>query len=126
MMVVSGDTYLSCSIPKTYITMKTVKKLCLMTASTFVCVTLSANAADGAAGFAKDCAKCHGADGKGDTPMGKKLKCKDLTAEKLSDAQIEKSIKEGVKDGDKVRMKAFKDLSDADVQALVKFVHTLK
>lgn len=106
--------------------MKTVKKLCLMTASTFVCVTLSANAADGAAGFAKDCAKCHGAGGKGDTPMGKRLKCKDLTAEKLSDAQIEKSIKEGVKDGDKVRMKAFKDLSDADVQALVKFVHTLK
>jgi mono/diheme cytochrome c family protein len=105
---------------------KTMKKCYLITASALISMTLNAPAADGAASFTKDCAKCHGADGKGATVMGKKLKCKDMTVEKPGDAQIEKAIKEGVKDGDKVVMKAFKDLSDADVQALVKYIHTLK
>ena len=39
----------------------------------------NASAADGKAIYTKECAKCHGADGKATTKMGKKLKCRDLT-----------------------------------------------
>jgi mono/diheme cytochrome c family protein len=87
-------------------------------------------ASDGAALYKKSCVKCHGADGKAKTKMGKKLKCRDLSdpavQAKLTDAQIAKSILEGVKDGSKTRMKPIKGLSKADVDALVKYVRTLK
>ncbi|MEI6653214.1 MAG: cytochrome c [Verrucomicrobiota bacterium] len=105
-----------------------MKKLLQLTAATVFAVTFNAYAEDGSAIYAKECAKCHGADGKGQTTMGKKLKCKDLTVEaaKLGDAKIEAAMKEGVKDGDKTVMKAFKDLSDADLKAVAKHVLTLK
>jgi len=108
--------------------MKTMNQLCLVTAATFMSLALSASAEDGSAIFTKECVKCHGADGKGDTPMGKKLKIKDLGADaaKLGEAKIEATIKEGVKDGDKLRMKGFKDMSEADVKAVAKYVLTLK
>lgn len=108
--------------------MNTMNRLCLMSASAFVALTLCANAEDGSAVFSKNCAKCHGAAGKGDTPMGKKLSIKDLGAAqaKLSDAQIEKAIKEGVKDGDKQRMKPIKEVGDADIKAVIKYLRTLK
>jgi mono/diheme cytochrome c family protein len=105
-----------------------MKTLLLVTAAAFLSAGLNASAADGAAIYAKECAKCHGADGKGDTKMGKKLKIKDLTVEvaKLSDAKIAASITDGVKEGGKVRMKPIKGQSDADIQAVVKFVKSLK
>ena len=108
--------------------MKTMTQLCLITAATLMAATLNSSAADGSAIFTKECVKCHGADGKGDTPMGKKLKMKDMTAElaKLTEAKIESTVKEGVKEGDKVRMKAFPDMSEADVKAVAKYVLTLK
>ena len=87
-------------------------------------------AADGAALYGKKCKSCHGADGKANTKMGKKLKCRDLSdpkvQAKLTDAAIAKSIKEGVKEGGKVRMKPIKGLSDAEIQAVVKYVRSLK
>jgi len=108
--------------------MKIMTQLCLITATTLIAATLNVSAADGSAIYTKECAKCHGADGKGETPMGKKLSIKNLAADqaKLSDAQIEKSIKDGLKEGDKVRMKPIAGLSDADAQAVVKYVRTLK
>ncbi|MEI6604743.1 MAG: cytochrome c [Verrucomicrobiota bacterium] len=108
--------------------MKTMQQLSLVTAAAFMSLAINASAEEGSAIFAKECAKCHGADGKGDTAMGKKLKIKDLTVEvaKLDAAKIEATVKDGVKDGDKVRMKGFKDLSDADVKAVAKYVATLK
>jgi mono/diheme cytochrome c family protein len=108
--------------------MKTMKKLCLITAATIAAATLNASAADGAAIYTKECAKCHGADGKGATTMGKKLKCKDLTVEaaKLGEAKIAAAVKEGVKEGDKVVMKPYKDMSEADVKAVAKYVLSLK
>ncbi len=94
----------------------------------FITVGFNANAADGAAVFTKECAKCHGADGKGDTKPGKMLKIKDLTVEqaKLSDDQIAKTVKEGLQADGKMRMKPIKGLTDEEVQAVAKFVHTLK
>ncbi len=82
-----------------------------------------ASATDTAAIWEKSCLKCHGADGKGDTKMGKKLDVKDLTDAKyqasFTDEQAFKAIKEGIKDGDKTKMKAAEGLSDDDIKALV-------
>lgn len=106
-----------------------MKKLIVMGMALLVTGAVSVRAADAKETFAKDCAKCHGADGKGDTKMGKKLEVKDLTDAKvqaMKDAELTKAIKEGVKADDKTRMKAFSDLSDDEVKALVAYVRSLK
>jgi len=77
------------------------------------------------------CAKCHGADGKGDTKMGTKLGCKDFTDAKvqadIKDDAAFKALKEGLKSDDgKTLMKPFDQLSDDEIKALVTYVHTLK
>ena len=91
----------------------------------------SARAEDAKAIYTKECAKCHGADGKGETKMGKKAGCKDYTDAKvqaeLKDDKAFKSIKEGMKDGDKEVMKSFADkLSDDDIKALVTYMKSFK
>ena len=52
--------------------------------------------------YEKQCAKCHGPDGKGDTKMGKKLSVRDYTDAKvqaeLKDDEVARAIKEGLKD----------------------------
>jgi mono/diheme cytochrome c family protein len=80
---------------------------------------------DGAAVFKKKCASCHGADGKGDTKMGKKLSVKDLTSPEVNkdfdrDRMI-KSTNEGIKDDKgKTVMKGFAGkLSDEEIAASV-------
>ena len=87
-------------------------------------------AADVKESWDKNCAKCHGADGKGDTKMGKKLEVKDYTDAKvqaaMTDEEMTKTIKQGKKDGDKTKMKAFADLSDSDVKGLVEYVRKFK
>jgi cytochrome c553 len=91
---------------------------------------VSASAADVKENWDKGCAKCHGADGKGDTKMGKKLDIKDFTdakyQESLKDEAMLKAIKEGVKDGDKTRMKPVEGLSDEEMKALVTYVRAFK
>jgi cytochrome c6 len=101
-------------------------KLCLLVAAAFAAATLNAGAADGAAIYAKKCASCHGKDGKGATAMGKKLKVKDMTVTKPSEAQTIKSIKEGVTEGGKLVMKPVAGLSDDDAKAVAAFVKGLK
>ncbi len=93
-------------------------------------MVVSASAADVKENWEKSCAKCHGPDGKGDTKMGKKLEVKDFTDAKvqgdMKDDAMLKAIKEGVKDGEKVRMKPIEGLSDDEMKALVKFVRDFK
>jgi len=104
--------------------------LAITIATIFLSAASGAKAADGAAIYSKKCKACHGTSGKGDTKMGKKLKCRNLSdpavQAKLTDTQIAKSITDGVKDGAKMRMKPIKGLSEADIKALVKYVRTLK
>ena len=102
----------------------------LITVAACAAMVVSASAADGKETWAKDCAKSHGPDGKGDTKMGKKLDIKDFTDAKyqasLKDADMLKAIKEGVKDGEKVRMKAAEGLSEEEMKALVTYVRAFK
>jgi len=108
-----------------------MKKILLLTMALSASALLSASAADAKDNFDKACAKCHGADGKGDTKMGKKLGVKDYTDAKvqaeLKDDAAFKAIKEGLKDKeDKTLMKPAEDLSDADIKALVAYLKAFK
>ena len=92
---------------------------------------ISATAADAKATYDKDCAKCHGADGKGGTKMGQKLGAKDYTDAKvqadLKDDAAFKAIKEGLKDKDgKVLMKPAEGMSDEDIKGLVAYMRKFK
>ena len=108
-----------------------MKKILMLTTVFGFAVVLNAPAADAKANWDSLCAKCHGADGKGQTTMGKKLGIKDLTDAKvqseLKDDEIFKMIKEGKKDADgKTVMKAYVTLSDEEIKDLVTFVRGLK
>lgn len=107
-----------------------MNKIILTAVATLALTALSASAADAKQTWETTCAKCHGADGKGDTKMGKKLDIKDLTDAKLQasvkDEEMLKAIKEGVKDGEKLKMKAAEGLNDDEMKALVTYVRSLK
>ncbi|HTL68951.1 MAG TPA: cytochrome c [Lacunisphaera sp.] len=89
---------------------------------------LTAHAAEGRSIFLANCTPCHGEDGKGRTPQGKKLHAKDLTASKLADAEVEKQIVAGSKDrSGNSRMPSFKTTLTADeITALIAYLKTLR
>ena len=92
---------------------------------------LAASAADAKATYEKDCAKCHGADGKGETRMGKRLNAKDYTDAKVQDELKDeaacKAIKEGYKDKEgKQVMKPAEGLSDDEIKGLVAYMRKFK
>ncbi len=108
-----------------------MKKVLTLAIAVVGMAALSASAADAKAAYEKDCAKCHGADGKGETKMGKKMGAKDYTTakaqEELTDEAACKAIKEGYKDKDgKVIMKPAEGLSDADIKGLVAYMRKFK
>ena len=63
-----------------------MKKLITITAAACVLAAGTLLAADAKVIYDKECTKCHGADGKGDTKMGKKLGAKDYTDPKVQAA----------------------------------------
>ncbi len=108
-----------------------MKKLIIVSVALLIAGAVSVRAADAKENWEKNCAKCHGPEGKGKTKMGEKLSIKDYTEAKVQDAlkdeEMAKAIKEGVKDGEKTKMKGFGDtLSDDEVKALVKYVRDFK
>ena len=109
-----------------------MKKLMIIGLAFMVAGVVSVRAADAKESYDKQCAKCHGEDGKGKTKMGEKLGVKDYTDAKvqaeMKDPDMVKAIKEGVKekDGDKTKMKAFADLSDDEVKSLVAYIRAFK
>jgi cytochrome c2 len=102
----------------------------VLTTLALAATTAALSAADAADNWDKNCKACHGAEGKGDTTMGKKLEIRDFTDAKFqvtfTDEQATKAIKEGIKDGDKIKMKAYTDLTADEVKALVAKVRGLK
>jgi len=79
---------------------------------------------EGESTYKAKCAMCHGADGSGDTPMGKKLKLKDLRSadvQKQSDAQLADVIAKG-----KSPMQAYEKTLDKDkIQQVVAYIRGL-
>lgn len=88
-------------------------------------------AAPAAENWENHCAKCHGADGKGQTKVGKKLKLKDYTdaavQAAMTDEEIIKVTTEGVMVDGKEKMKGFKDeLSADEIKDFVAFIRAFK
>jgi cytochrome c6 len=108
-----------------------MKKLITITVVTVVLATTHLLAAEAKVIYDKECTKCHGADGKGDTKMGKKLGAKDYTDPKVqaavTDAAAFKAIKEGLKDKEgKTLMKPTDGVSDEEIKAVVAYLRTFK
>lgn len=108
-----------------------MRKLIVLSVALLVAGAVSAGAAEAKALWQKDCAMCHGADGKGKTRMGERFGIKDYTSakvqESMKDEEMTKAIKQGVKKDGHTRMKAFgNQLSDDEIKSLVKYIRSLK
>jgi len=106
-----------------------MKRIILLAGVLGFVATLAASA-DPKGTYTTSCARCHGADGKGQTKMGVLLGAKDYTdpavQAALSDADATKAIKEGFKTQDgKTAMKP-STLSDSDIQGLVTYMRAFK
>jgi len=111
--------------------MKKLEILTIVSAALLACATNSP-AADVTENWTKNCASCHGKDGKGQTKAGKMAEAKDLTdaayQASFTDEQMHKQIKEGLKDKNgKERMKPFSEkLTDEEIKALIVYVRAFK
>ena len=109
--------------------MKTLIKCCGLALALLGTTTLFA--ADAKENYTKECAKCHGADGKGQTKMGKQSGAKDYTDPKvqaeMDDVKAAKQIKDGMKENGKEKMKPYGDkFSDDDIKALIAHMRAFK
>ena len=104
-----------------------MKSRSMVLAVVVLLISLPAVAAgpDGAAIYKTKCASCHGTDGSGQTAVGKAMKVRDLRSDevqKQTDLQLTKTIS-----GGKGKMPGFgKQLSTADIQALIAQIRMLK
>jgi cytochrome c6 len=97
------------------------KVLVIASVGILLSLTTSSAFAGSAEIYKAKCAACHGADGSGQTPVGKSMKVRDLRSaevQKQTDADLQKIITEG-----KTKMPAFKTkLSVADISSLVAYI----
>lgn len=106
-------------------------RFALLAALSLPFLTATALGAEVGENWTKHCASCHGKDGKGQTKAGRMAGVKDQTDAQyqagLKDEKMFTSIKEGLKEGDKEKMKPFKDkLSDDEIKALIAYVRSFK
>ena len=103
----------------------------LLRSAVFVALAISvglwtrpAFADDAAATYKAKCAMCHGADGKGDTPAGKKMGVHDFASDevqKLPDADLAKILAKG-----KNKMPGYENkLKPEEINNLVSYVRKL-
>src|SRR5687768_2829732 len=109
--------------------MRTLLKSTALALALFCATTVVA--ADAKVNYDKECSKCHGPDGKGQTRMGRQSGAKDYTDPKvqaeLDDAKAAQRIKEGLKEGAKEKMKPYADkFSDEEIKALVAYMRAFK
>ena len=107
-----------------------MKKSIIVTAIISVLAAWAVQAEDSKALYEKECVKCHGQDGKGETKMGKKLGAKDYTDPKvqadLKDEDAIKAVKEGLKKDDKTLMKPAEGMTDDQIKGVVTYMRTFK
>ena len=108
-----------------------MKNLLLVSAILGALAAWPVQADDPKAIYEKECTKCHGPDGKGETKMGKKLGAKDYTDPKvqaaLTDEAAFKATKEGLKDKEgKALMKPAEGITDDEIKALIAHMRTFK
>jgi mono/diheme cytochrome c family protein len=108
-----------------------MKTILIIALGVLATLPLSTRAADPKTLWESNCVQCHGKTGAADTKMGKILNAKNLTDPKVqasfTDAEAADAIKNGKKENGRMVMKAFgSKLNDADVNALVKYVRSLK
>jgi cytochrome c553 len=110
--------------------MKPITKTTILLAAMFGLGISLAQAEDAKVIWDKQCAKCHGADGKGQTKMGQKLSIRNLADAKvqaeLKDEEMTKAIKEGVQKDGKTLMKPAEAVTDEEIKGLVAHVRTFK
>ncbi len=84
----------------------------------------SGKASAGASVFKSKCALCHGADGAGNTSLGKQLQAADLRSkdvQKRTNAELTKIVHDG-----QANMPPFADqLSDAEISHVIQYVRQL-
>jgi mono/diheme cytochrome c family protein len=81
-------------------------------------------AADGAAIYKAKCASCHGADGSGQTAVGKSMKLRDLRSPEVQ-KQTDQDLVKITADG-KGKMPAYKGkLADDEIKALVAYMRSI-
>jgi mono/diheme cytochrome c family protein len=109
------------------VSMKTVVRRALLAAGAAAIIALWNTplvAQDAASLYKAKCSACHGADGKGDTPMGKKMGLRDLASpegQKMSDNELAAIIADG-----KDKMPNYKkSLKPEQIKELVAFVRSL-
>jgi cytochrome c553 len=100
-------------------------------AAVILIAAVAINAADAKENWEKECAKCHGADGRGQTRMGRQAGAKDYTDPKvqaeLDDAKALARIKEGLKENGKEKMKPYADkFSEEEMKALIAHMRAFK
>ena len=100
-------------------------RIVLLGSSLAVALAQPVRAQDGAAIYKSKCATCHGPNGVGDTPAGRSMKVTSLKAasvQKKSDVKLTKIIS-----GGSPKMPAYgKQLSTADIAAVIAFIRTMK
>ena len=81
-------------------------------------------AADGAAVYKAKCASCHGADGKGLTPIGKKMNLRDLGSPEVQ-KQTDKELYDWTAVG-KNKMPGYDGkIPESDLKAVIAHIRTL-
>lgn len=90
-----------------------------------------ARAADVKENWEKNCQKCHGADGKGNTKMGRQSGAKDYSDPKVQDEMKDenaiKIIKDGIIEKGKKKMDPYAEkFTDEEIKALIAHMRTFK
>ena len=101
-----------------------MKKLMLVSVALLIAGVVSVRAADTKELWEKNCAKCHGPDGKGETATGKTTKARDICSaevKKETDAAWTDIIVKG-----KNKMPSYdKKITDAEVKDVIAYMRSL-
>lgn len=98
--------------------------LLAFTAAAFISTAFSASASSGSDTYHAKCAMCHGPDGAGNTPVGQRMKIRNLRSpevQKQTDDELAAIITNG-----KPPMPGYgKTLSPADIRELVAYIRSI-